>query len=210
MKQEFWQEKWQANEIGFHQDVVHPLLVKYLATLSLEKGSRVFVPLCGKSRDIICVREQGYEVIGLELSELAVESFFSENDILANSSESSDFNHFKARSIEILCGDFFSLTQKLLGNISAVFDRAALIALPEEMRIAYVKKMQTLLMPGTQILLISLEYEKGLVNSPPHTVLETEVTELYSDWCDVYLLERAVAEVKGKPCHELVYRLTVR
>ena len=85
-----------------------------------------------------------------------------------------------------------------------------MIALPEEMRIAYVKKMQTLLMPGTQILLISLEYEKGLVNSPPHTVLETEVTELYSDWCDVYLLERAVAEVKGKPCHELVYRLTVR
>ena len=210
MKQKFWQDKWQANEIGFHQDVAHPLLVKYLSALNLEKDSRVFVPLCGKSRDMICVREQGYEVIGLELSELAVESFFSENDMLANSSESSGFNHFKARNIEILCGDFFSLTQNLLGNISAVFDRAALIALPKEMRIAYVKKMQTLLMPGTQILFISLEYEQGLISSPPHTVLETEVTELYSDWCDVNLLERAVATVKGKPCHELVYQLTVR
>jgi thiopurine S-methyltransferase len=210
MKQEFWQGKWQANEIGFHQDVAHPLLVKYMPALNLEKDNRVFVPLCGKSRDMLCLHELGCEVIGLELSELAVKSFFSENDMVANSSELSQFKRFNAKDIEILCGDFFSLTKKMLGNVSAVFDRAALIALPEEMRVDYVKKMQTLIEPGMQILIISLEYEPGLISSPPHTVLQTEVAELYSNWCDIKLLDKVVSIVKGKPCHELAYQLTVK
>lgn len=209
MKQEFWQEKWQANEIGFHQDAPHPLLKKHFSALALQRGARVFVPLCGKSSDMICLQEQGYGVVGLELSEIAVQSFFSENNLEVNISEVEGYKRFQSENIEVLCGDFFSVRCELLGDIAAVFDRAALIALPPEMRVQYAEKMQQLMEPGTDMLMIALEYEQGIINPPPFAVVQDEVMTLYSSWCEIELLEKASAIVKGKPCHELAYQLKV-
>ena len=209
MKQEFWQEKWQANEIGFHQDASHPLLKKYFSALALQHGARVFVPLCGKSSDMIWLQEQGYEVVGLELSEIAVQSFFSENKIDVSISEAEGYLRFQSAHIEILCGDFFSVRRELLGDIAAVFDRAALIALPPEMRVQYAEKMRQVMGPGIEMLLIALEYEQGIINPPPFAVVQDEVMTLYNSWCDIERLEKASALVKGKPCHELAYQLKV-
>jgi len=120
-----------------------------------------------------------------------------------------DYTHFQSSDIEIYCGDFFSVTNEVLGNFSAVFDRAALIALPPEMRIQYSDKMRRLCARETKILLITLEYAQGLINAPPFTVLGDEVRSLYDSWCDIEFLEKAAATVKGKLCHELAYRLKV-
>ena len=209
MEKQFWHEKWEANDLGFHQDAPHPLLEKHFSSLGLAKDKRVFVPLCGKSSDMICLKAMGYEVLGLELSEVAAHSFFKENNLVVRISDAGDYKRFQSAHIEILCGDFFSVTSELLTDVSAVFDRAALIALPPGMRLQYVEKLQQLLKPGIQTLLIALEYEPGIINAPPFAVVQDEVNSLYSNWCDIGLLEKAASEVKGRPCYELVYRLKV-
>ncbi len=210
MEKEFWQEKWQADEIGFHQDQVHPLLKKHLFKIRAGENKRVFVPLCGKSRDMLYWANHGYKVVGLELSAIAAEAFYQENGLSFAQSEIDQFQLFSNTEIEILCGDFFTVSRAQLGGVSSVFDRAALIALPAPMRQGYVEKMKTLLQAGTEILLIALEYEKNLVNAPPFSIADEEIFELYSGWCDIKLLEKAEAEVKGKPCFERVYRMEVR
>ena len=209
MEHQFWQKKWDSNEIGFHQDAPHPLLEKHFPSLGLQAGSRVFVPLCGKSSDMITLKNQGYKVVGLELSEIAVQAFFSENQLDVQMGEDEHYKRFQSANIEIMCGDFFAVTSDSLGKVSAVFDRAALIALPAEMRRRYVAQIQQLALPCTQIMLIALEYEQDLINPPPFSVYQDEVNALYDSWCDVELLEKAAAVVKGKPCNELAYRLMV-
>ncbi len=210
MEQQFWQDKWKANELGFHQNATHPLLEKYFPPPRQQKSERVFVPLCGKSSDMIYLQDMGYEVVGLELSEIAAESFFSENNLHASIIEAGEYKRFQSAHIEILCGDFFSVKRELLGNISAVFDRAALIALPAEMRRQYAEKLRYILDPGVETLLIALEYEHDIINPPPFDIYESEIETLFGPWCDIELLEKVDAEVKGKPCHELAYRLKIR
>ena len=83
MNPEFWQARWQDKRIGFNQPKVNPLLVKYFSVLDLPVGSRVFAPLCGKSIDMRWLLEQGYDVVGVELVESAVEEFFAEQNISA-------------------------------------------------------------------------------------------------------------------------------
>jgi len=209
MEKQFWQEKWNKNEIGFHQDSAHPLLEKHFPNLLLETRSRIFVPLCGKSSDMICLQKMGHKVVGLELSEIAARSFFKENNLDYNVKDEGGFVHFQSTHIEIFCGDFFTASKAVLGEISAVFDRAALIALPKELRKQYGSKMKELLEPGVLSLLITLEYQQESVNPPPFAVFNEEVLELFAHWCNVDLLEKSHSEVKGKPCHEVVYRLRV-
>ena len=151
----------------------------------------------------------GYEVVGLELSEVAAQSFFSENNLYVSINDAGEFKRFQTAHIEILCGDFFSVRKELLGNISAVFDRAALIALPPEMRKQYAENMRYILNPGVETLLIALEYQISSVNPPPFAVYQKEVEALYGDWCSVELVEKADTEVKGTACHEMAYRLKV-
>ena len=187
----------------------HPLLEKHFPSLGLQRGSRVFVPLCGKSSDMITLENQGYKVVGLELSEIAVQAFFSENQLDVQMGEDEHYKRFQSANIEIMCGDFFAVTSDSLGKVSAVFDRAALIALPAEMRRRYVAQIQQITLPGTQMMLIALEYEQDLINPPPFAVFQDEINTLYGSWCDIKLLEKAAAEVKGKSCYELAYRLMV-
>ena len=210
MKHEFWQEKWEANELGFHRDSVHPLLEEYWAKLSLSENSRVLVPLCGKSNDLLWLKQAGCYVVGAELSQIAVESFFSENNISAAQSEEGDFAHYSADQIELFCGDFFKLEQNTIGDINGIFDRAALVALPPEMRLDYVTKLRKLTEPGVQILLVTVNYEAGQINPPPFTVTDEEVRQLYDEWCDIEILGQAEAELKNIMVLEVAYQLTVK
>lgn len=179
MEPAFWHERWQANEIGFHQNEIHVYLQDFWPRLELHGAERVFVPLCGKSNDILWLLEQGHPVVGVELSSVAVEAFFRENRLDVEKTTLGKFTRWHFAELEILCGDFFELTPALLGEVPAVYDRASLIALPPEMRRRYVEHLTGLLTPGTRILLITLEYPQTDMQGPPFSVEESEVFALY-------------------------------
>ena len=190
MEPEFWHQRWQENRIGFHQDKATPLMLKHWPSLDVAPGSRVFVPLAGKSQDMLWFAAQGYRVLGVELSQLAVEQFFTENDLPYTITESPYGRHYRSGEIELVCGDAFGLDPALLATCDAVFDRAALIALPPEMRKRYVHELYARL-PGRCLgLLITLEYPQHEKEGPPFSVAEDEVRALYGPRWQIELLER--------------------
>jgi thiopurine S-methyltransferase len=188
MKKYFWLERWEREEIGFHQNEVNPYLCEYWQELHLAHDSVVFVPLCGKSRDMLWLREQGHQVLGVELSNIAVQAFFEENGYTPHHVTRGKFEHCEADGIRILCGDFFDLSKDDLAKVSAVYDRASLIALPPEMRERYVRHLASILSPATQILLITVDYPQSEMPGPPFSVSPGEVEALYREHAEVRLL----------------------
>lgn len=188
MKKDFWLERWQREEIGFHQGEVNPYLKLYWQDLHLARDSMVFVPLCGKSRDKLWLREQGHQVLGVELSPIAVQAFFSENGYIPQHDIRGIFDRYVADRIVVLCGDFFDLQKDDLANAGAVYDRASLIALPPDMRERYARHLASILPPATQILLVTVDYPQTDMQGPPFSVTPSEVATLYSAYADVRLL----------------------
>jgi len=188
MKKDFWLERWDRGEIGFHQDEVNPYLVRYWPQLQVDRDSMVFVPLCGKSRDMLWLRNRGHQVLGVELSAIAVQSFFKENGYSPQQASKGKFDCCEANGIRILCGDFFDLGKEDLANVGAVYDRASLIALPPEMRERYARHLVSILPPATQILLVTVDYPQAEMQGPPFSVTSEEVTALYRDYAEVRLL----------------------
>ncbi len=210
MEPQFWHDKWETNDLAFHQDDFNPVLQRHWHGLDIPAGGKVFVPLCGKSKDMLWLAEQGYDVLGVELSEIAAQAFFDEHNLDATQDEVGPFPRYKSGRIQILCGDFFSLTPALLHDVAAVFDRASLIALPADMRMEYVNKLSNLLQPGVKTLLITLGYEDWQIRAPPHQVYDDEVKSLYKPWCGLELLEESETVVKGYTCPQAAYRLQVK
>ncbi len=192
MTQSYWLDRWQRNDIGFHQEEVNPYLLKYWQTLNVPAGSRVFVPLCGKTYDMVWLHNQELAVFGVELSALAIQAFYDENELTPRYTPyyDSQFNHYSANNIDILCGDLFDLNENSLSNISAVYDRASMIALPSELRQRYVDHLLQILPPATQILLISFDYPQLEMQGPPYAVPLNEITKLYQNNAEVRLLEQ--------------------
>jgi thiopurine S-methyltransferase len=188
MRKDFWLERWERKEIGFHQDEVNPYLIQYWQQLHLARDSLVFVPLCGKSRDMRWLREQGHQVLGVELSALAVQAFFRENGYNPQQVSNGKFDRCEANGIRILCGDFFDLGKENLANVGAVYDRASLIALPPEMRERYARHLVNILPPATQVLLVTVDYPQAEMQGPPFSVTSSEVAALYRERAEVRLL----------------------
>jgi thiopurine S-methyltransferase len=190
MDAEFWRLRWQDSNIGFHQTAPTPLLRKHWPAVDAAHGCRVFVPLAGKSLDMVWLAAQGHRVLGVELSQLAVEQFFAEQELDPHVSASGYGTHYRAGAIELICGDAFALDETALADCAAVFDRAALIALPPELRLRYVDELYARLPAGCRGLLITLEYPEHEKPGPPFSVSETEVRGRYgADW-NIDLLER--------------------
>lgn len=185
MNAQFWHERWENNQIGFHQEEIHFYLQEFWPRLNLPKGQQVFVPLCGKSKDMFWLLEQGYRVLGIELSPLAIAAFYQENQLTPVKIQRGTFSCWELDEIQILGGDYFSLTPSETTTITAVYDRASLIALPEEMRTRYVKHLASLLNTGTQVLLITLTYPPAEMNGPPFSVAVEEVHRLYKDTFEI-------------------------
>lgn len=190
MDAEFWNARWNESKIGFHQDRPTPLLLQHWPSLCVPAGSRVFVPLCGKSLDLAWFASQGLDVLGVELSALAVEQFFAEHQLAPATRDSQYGRHFSAGGIEIICGDAFSLDAALLANCAAVFDRAALIALPDKLRSAYADSLYAALPAGCTGLLVTLEYPQHEKSGPPFSVDEAEVRERFGPRWRLDMLER--------------------
>jgi thiopurine S-methyltransferase len=194
MDPSFWHQRWQKNEIAFHTSEANPLLVKYFKELSLAKGRRVFLPLCGKTLDISWLLTNGYRVAGAELSQLAIEQLFTELGVEHKISGVGEVDHYSAKNIDIYVGDMFDLSKKMLGPVDAIYDRAALVALPEAMRGRYTAHL-TEITDNARQLLISYEYDQSLMDGPPFSVSNEEVKKHYRDRYDLTLL--ASTDVPG-------------
>ena len=190
MEASFWHQRWRANDIAFHERAANPLLVKYLHVLSLGKGSRVFLPLCGKTLDIGWLLSNGYDVAGAELSEIAVKQLFIELGMEPEISEIETLKHYRAKNIDLFVGDIFHLSRKTLGSVDAIYERAALVALPEEMRDRYAVHLMELTGKAPQ-LLICYEYDQALMGGPPFSISNEEVHRHYQGHYELSLLERA-------------------
>ena len=178
MDRDFWLECWQRNEIGFHQQEINAHLQEFWEQLTVPAGGLVFVPLCGKSRDLLWLRARGYRVLGVELSPMAVRDFFVENKRTPQVTRQGRFERHEADGLAILCGDFFDLTPELVQGVAGVYDRAALIALPPELRTRYAGHSAAIL-PAATALLVTMEYPQNEMSGPPFAVRKDEVHRLF-------------------------------
>lgn len=175
MEPEFWHRRWAENVIHFHRGEVNPHLVAHLPRLGLAPGARVLLPLCGKSVDMRWLAAEGFAVLGVELSPIAAAAFFSEAGLDYEVAPSGPFERYRGGRIDILCGDFFDLEPAHCRDVAAVFDRAALVALPEAMRARYAHGLLGLVPEGAPILLVTLEYRQAEMAGPPFSVDADEV-----------------------------------
>ena len=116
MTPEFWHQRWQRGEIGWHSDAVNRHLTEYWPRLGVPAGACVLVPLCGKSLDMLWLAGEGYVVVGVELSEQAVAAFFDENGLNAAVTDLAPhpFRRWSVDEITLLVGDFFDLSTETL------------------------------------------------------------------------------------------------
>ena len=185
----FWTKRWQDNDIGFHQPDGHDLLKRLWPTLDVPQGAAVFVPLAGKSLDMRWLVERGHRVVGVELSEIAVDQFFAAAGLTPAESRDGLLLVKSAGPYVLYCGDMFDLEPRHLPDIAAAYDRAALIALPREMRPRYSESLAQLLAAGTVVLLISIEYPEGEIEGPPFSVSEEEIRRLFAESFEIAILE---------------------
>lgn len=183
-----WLDRWEQNRIGFHQPGVSAYLQQYLPEIDLKPGATIFLPLCGKAHDIAWIALQGFQVVGVELSGIAVKAFFSEQGLSRQQSESGRFLLSKSGAISIYQGDYFDFPEEVLTECKLVYDRASLIAFAQSDRARYCEYMRSIIPPQTEILLITLEYDQSQMEGPPFAVPRNEVEELYQSHYQIEVL----------------------
>lgn len=213
MKPEFWQERWDQDQIGWHQKSADALLVKYWPTLNISEGSTVIVPLCGKTLDMLWLQEQGYKVLGVELSDKACKQYFEQPEVgvepKVSKNASGKFTIYEAGNTQVWCGDIFDLDADDLKYVSAIYDRASVIALPPDMRERFASHLGALI-PDPQGLLLTLDYDQSKKSGPPHAVSDAEVQRLFGSWQPTILAETEntnMFKIDGKGPIERVYKL---
>ncbi|MFZ4537026.1 thiopurine S-methyltransferase [Propionivibrio sp.] len=205
---ELWQQSWRDRKTDFHQKAVNPHLVKFWSGLGLAPSDRVFVPLCGKSLDLLWLAQQGHTVIGVELSPLAARAFFRENRIQASRRQLGEFILWEHGRISILCGDFFQLSAADLGDVAAVFDRASLTALPDEIRGDYLEHLRKILPAACKILLLTTEEPDDDETQEQPFAVADEITGLYARAFDIKLRHvESLFEADPDPAVERLVRI---
>jgi thiopurine S-methyltransferase len=179
MEASFWHQKWERGEIGFHKSETNPLLIQHFEKLDLAQGSRIFLPLCGKTRDFAWLLACGYRVAGAELSELAIKELFNDLGIEPSISRMGKLDLYRAKNIDIWVGDIFDLSAEILGLVDAIYDRAALVAMPASKREQYASHLMKITDAAPQ-LLICYEYEQQLMEGPPFSIHAEEVKHHYA------------------------------
>ena len=187
MEPQFWHDRWAKNEIGFHKGEANPFLVTYFHELALAKGSQVFVPLCGKTLDIPWLLSKGYRVAGAELSTVAIEQLFAELGVTPTITRAGGLDKYSTDNLDIFVGDIFQLSKQMLGPVNAIYDRAALVALPPDMRVRYTTHLTELTDHAPQ-LLICYEYDQRVMDGPPFSISSEEVLQHYQHRYTVRLI----------------------
>ncbi len=208
MQPDFWHDRWNRQQIGFHEPAPNPLLLDHVDALGLSRGARVFVPLCGKTLDIDWLLERGHAVAGTELSPIAITALFDRLRLTPVIEPAGELQRWHAGALQVFVGDHFRLQPSDLGRVDAVYDRAALIAMPPQMRPEYGRQMLRLAGHAPQ-LLVTLEYPQAELNGPPFSVPAAELPTLYPSHRRERLSVHAIeGGLKGKvPACEVVWKL---
>lgn len=215
MHHDYWHDRWRTREIGFHRASAHPLLERWWPTLEIPADARVYVPLCGKSLDVAWLAEQGHTVVGSELSPVAIREFFEERGLTPSRERDGAHVRHTAGPYTIFEGDALALTPAQLGPIDAAYDRAALVALPPEMRIRYAISIAALLESGARMLVVTFEYPQERIAGPPFAVMPLEAHRLFDSAFSVREIDRLdiveerpkFVDVGIRLVHEVAYRL---
>lgn len=203
MDSDFWLSKWKEGDTRFHQTQFHPQLEKFGHRFT---PGTILVPLCGKTLDMLYLSSHGHQVIGAELSDIACRDFFTENKIAFTEKTAGGFTVFESEKITLWCGDFFKLPEMVWKSVTGVYDRAALVALPEEVRRQYAAEMAKRSQPELEVLLIAYEYPQGAMDGPPFSVTRPEVFNLYRPF-SILLLKEERSQVRDFNVTETVYWL---
>ena len=193
-----WHSRWESNKIGWHADQVNLQLIEYFSELNLVDGDKIFVPLCGKSVDMLYLLQRGLKVVGVEMSEIAAKQFFSDNKLEYSVSKADDLMLYEGDGIQIFCGDFFSLKVKHLEDVKAVYDRAALIALDKALRQKYVNHLNDIILKDVRVLLLTLNYPQHQRVDPPYAVSKSEVNSLYGGSFQCQELQN-ISDIENEP-----------
>lgn len=203
-----WQANWRANRIPFHLSHVHPLLARFWPALGLAGAGRVFVPLCGKSLDVMWLHGQGHPVVGVELSSLAVRALFKAAGLRPERESQRGLVRWQQAGVEIFGGDFFALTAAHLLGVQAVYDRAALTALSEVLREPYVAHLHAILPEDCQILLLTVEDLDDDEEAAACMASSDEILALYARHFSIALLHAEYHAASVEPrCIHKAYRL---
>ena len=190
---EFWHNKWAANQIGFHLEDVNPLLIEFWKKTEPSYEKSVFVPLCGKSEDLIWLATKHEDVQGVELSQIAVRAFFSEHLYTPTVTRiSGQHELYQFDELSVYTGDYFSAP---IRPVDIIYDRASLVALPAEMRVQYIERLKQRLKPGGKILLVTLDYDQSEMAGPPFSVPKLEIDQLFAGY-KITLLNQDIADDK--------------
>ena len=174
MEPEFWIGKWRDNQIAFHEGAPNRFLARYVARLG--EAKRVLVPLCGKAEDLAFLAGHGHQVLGIELVEDAVRAFFAEHGVTPTVAG----NVYSHGAITLIASDFFAVSPAIAGPLDALYDRAAYVALPPDLRARYVAHVKSLVPAGSPGLLISYEYPPDRMTGPPFSIPDSEVHGHYA------------------------------
>lgn len=223
MDREFWLERWRTGTTGWHQAETHPFLLRHGGWLlgagqARARPPRVFVPLCGASLDMLWLRRQGAAVVGIDLAASAFRRFYDDAALDPVVDRTSPFERWSAGGIELLAGDFFDADETVLGAFDAVYDRAALFALPPDLRERYARTMAGLCGPGTRVLQVTFEYAQHEMSGPPFAVWPDELHRLYAAAFELECADRldvlaANDGMRGRgltALHECAWRMTRR
>lgn len=184
----FWHNRWATQQTGWHKADFNELLVKYWPSLNTPNGCDVLVPLCGKSRDMLWLANQGHSVIGLEMVEQAITTFFSENKLNYIIEEKTTHKIYTSKPFTIYHGNVFDIESRAL-KVDAWYDRAAMIAIEPSNRGTYVEQIRSHTKPGAVGLLITFAYPQEEMEGPPYSLDDNQVTELFSNGFKVECLE---------------------
>ncbi len=193
-----WHSRWESNKIGWHADQVNQNLIEYFSELNLVDGDKIFVPLCGKSVDMLYLLQKGLKVVGVEMSEIATKQFFRENKLEYSISKVDDLILYEGDGIQIFCGDFFTLKAKYLEDVKAVYDRASLIALDKALRQKYVNHLNDIILKDVRVLLLTLNYPQHQRVDPPFAVSKSEVDSLYGGSFQCQELQN-ISDIENEP-----------
>ncbi|EAU40980.1 thiopurine S-methyltransferase family protein [Fulvimarina pelagi HTCC2506] len=189
MEAQFWHDRWDKGEIAFHEGKPNRLLLKHFDALELVEDARIFLPLCGKAIDIHWLLDKGFRVVGIDLSAIAIDQLFDDLGFEPSVTEDGDLTRYTAPNIDIFVGDVFALTPDQLGPVDAIYDRAALVALPAAMRARYAAHLAEIT-GATRQLLLSFDYDQTLFDGPPFSVDEAEIERVHGARYRLHLLEK--------------------
>lgn len=184
-----WLNRWEAGNTGWHHQEFNPHLLGFWQELGVPAGCRVLVPLCGKSSDMVWLAQQGHTVVGVELSPLAVEAFFEEQQLKPERGGDGAFESWQAGPYRILCGDIFQLQGHHLQAVEAVYDRASLVAFNPQQRRNYADILGPLLPSNCRMLLVAMDYRQEQMQGPPYCVNSAEVEQLFGEKFSIELLD---------------------